>query len=162
MFIPALIAGVSSIGGALGAGSAILGSVAALTGGMAQAQASEYNAKVSNMQAKVAEDQAAAKYSAILTKGRDASAKNTAATLLGGGALGGTNARVIEQSDTYSNLDALTAIYEGDVRATGFRNEASQDKANAKGQRIGAFLGAGAKLIGGASSVYRNGYYNVG
>lgn len=162
MFIPALLAVAGTASGALGIGATLLGSVAALSGGLAQAKASEYNAKVSDIQAKVAEDQAAAKYSAILTKGRHTTASNVANTLLGGGGIGGSNLRAIEQSDSFQNLDALTAIYEGNVRATGYRNEATQERTNAKGQRTAAYIGAGSKLVGGISQVYSTGSYNVG
>lgn len=162
MFLPAILAVAGSASGALGAGAAILGSVGTLAGGLATSKAEAYNAKINDSQARVAEDQAAAKYSAIMTKGRQTTASNTAATLVGGGQISGSNARMLEQSDTFQTLDALTAIYEGNVKATGYRNEASQARANSKNAKVGAFLGAGAKLLGGASSVYRSGSYNVG
>lgn len=162
MFLPALLAIGGTAAGAAGIGATLLSTAGTLLGGIAASNAEKYNAKVADMQAKTAEDQAAAKYSAILTKGRQTTASNIATTLVGGGGIGGSNLAMNLQSDAFQNLDALTSIYEGNVRATGYRNEAQQDRVNAKNQRIGAFIGAGAKLLGGASQVYRTGSYNVG
>lgn len=162
MFLPAMLAIAGTASGAAGIGATILGSAGTLLGGLATSKADQYNAKISDMQAKNAEDQAAAKYSAIITKGKQTNASNVAATLVGGGQVSGSNLAMIEQSDAYNRLDALTAIYEGNVKATGYRNEAQQERVNAKNAKVGAFIGAGAKLLGGASSVYRTGSYNVG
>lgn len=163
-FIPAIMAagsaaisamgGMSTIATVAGLGSSLLGAVGTLQQGAATASAANYNAKVAEIQAKNAENQAAAKYGELSRRGKLRAAEASAAAVESGFDLSGSFRDFLSQSLAFGELDALGAIYEGGVRASGSRAEASQYRAEAKNAKTASYIGAGTKLLGGVASVY--------
>ena len=79
-----------------------------------------------------------------------------AATAQSGTGFDGSNALVLKQNAINNELDALTIRYQGQQKAQGllaqaesYDSQAAADRANAKGAKIGGFLGAGANLLSG-------------
>ena len=59
-----------------------------------------------------------------------------------------------DQIQDTGSLDKLVAVYDGSVRGTGYRNQASLDRQEASNDIMGGFIGGGTKLLGGISRAY--------
>jgi hypothetical protein len=65
----------------------------------------------------------------------------------------GSAAAVLVDQARQTELDALTVKYQGDLQARQWASEAQAAKQRGKNALIGGFLGVGASLLGGASSL---------
>lgn len=154
-FIAPLMAAMGPAMTAISAASGVLGAVGAIQQGNAANEAAKYNAQVQQQQAQVAQDQAAAAASTEVRKGRQVTAASQAAGLENGLELSGTTLNVINQARDQSNLNALLAVYDGSVKATGYRNNAQLDLAQGRSAQTAGYIGAGSALLGGLSDAYK-------
>ena len=157
------------------AGSTLLG----VAGQVQQAQAASITAKTAKAQQAIADrqaefmerqagqEQAVAQRTAIdeQRQGRLISSRAQAiAAASGAGALDPTIVNILGDIDTEAEIRALTALYEGDERASGLRYDAAltrqaglvtaqTGRAQAKMQRNQAILGAAGTLLEGGTSL---------
>lgn len=148
-------AAVGGIGTAIGIGSSILGAAGALASGEAAKQSADYNAAVAKTTAQTATEQAAVNSSNAAKTGQQKVAALTAGIASNGFDNGGSNATLINQTEDQSYLDQMTAVYTGQVSATGSNNSAALDSAQAGSAMTSAYLGAGTKLLGGIANIYK-------
>jgi hypothetical protein len=156
MFLPALLGIGAGAGSILGIGSTLLTAAGTLAGGMATAQADKYNARLQESQAQIAETQAAAKATEVSRKSKARVSDAAAAILQSGFDLGGSFDDYLKATATSGEMDALSALYEGNVRATGYRNSAALSRYESKQTRLASYIGAGSRILGGVADVYRN------
>jgi hypothetical protein len=153
-FLAAIAPAISLLSGAVGA-------VGAISAGNAQSAAATYNAQVQKQNARVALDQATAQANQEANKTRQlVAAAETGASENGLTLTGSTNA-VINQARDTGNMNVLLAMYDGSVKATGYRNNAQLDLANAKSSKLAGYFGAGTQLLGGLSSAYQTSQLSV-
>ena len=69
--------------------------------------------------------------------------------------LTGTTNAVINQARDEGNMNTLLAMYDGSLKATGYRNNAALERANAKSSRVAGYFGAATSMLGGASDFYK-------
>jgi len=162
-FIPAIAAIGSAIGSAaasastaIGVGATILGAAGSVASGIAQSNAANYNAEVAQQQAKVATEQSAVQASNANEKTRQAMAAAQAGMLENGTSLAGSNSNLLDEMSAQGKLDMMTAVYSGEVRATGSRNDAALYQNQASNSLLGGMMGAGSKLLNGAADFYRS------
>ena len=92
--------------------------------GMAQgAQQGAANKAILKQQGKAASNQSIADASAILREYRQIAGTQAAAIAQNGGGYGGSNAKVIQQSETAAMLDVLNTLYHGETRRRGLNVE---------------------------------------
>jgi hypothetical protein len=126
---------------------------AAAASANAQAATADYNATVSRQQADSALGESSAAQMAQNRKWRQIAGKQRAAAAQSGVGFGGSNADILEQSETLAELDQLTLAYEGTMRARAFNSQGQLDefsggvyRNNARNQRTAGFLNAGAAV----------------
>ena len=146
---------LAAIAPALSAVSGAIGAVGAISSANAQAAAAQYNATVQEQQARVAMDQASAQASIEARKTRQLVAAAEAGAMEGGLTLTGTTNAVINQARDEGNMNVLLAMYDGSLKATGYRNNAALDRANAKSSRVAGYFGAATSALGGVSDYYK-------
>lgn len=146
---------LAAIGPALSLVSGAVGAIGAIQAGNAQAAAANYNAQVQEQQARVAMDQASAQAAIEARKGRQIAAAAEAGAMESGLTLTGTTNAVINQARDEANMNVLLAMYDGSLKATGYRNNAALDRANAKSSRVAGYFGAATSMLGGASDFYK-------
>lgn len=149
--------GVAAAGGL--AQAATLGATALSVAGtgmqaQAQARAAEYNAQVSEMRGRQALEQGALRASEVIRRTNQEQAAGRAAALQSGFALTGSVADLLDQSQRAGYMDALTAVYDGRVAATGARNDAALSRSSARSARAAGVIGMGAQALTGVSSYY--------
>lgn len=116
--------------------------------GASKASASSYNANVATQNAAIARQNALANAAA-----QQRSAKKTiGSTIAGFGSSGlsltGSALDVLEESSMLAELDRQNIMYEGELKAIGYENEARLARSSAKNQQIsGLFSGFGATLL---------------
>jgi len=155
MFIPAALGIAGTAAPIIGIGSALLSATGTLASGAASEEVARYNARVNEIQASTAETQAATKYAELRNRSRQRVAQAAVAAAESGFQLSGSFKDLLEQTAQYGELDALSAIYEGNVRATGYRNSARAELAKGKQAKIASYIGAGTKLLSGVASAYQ-------
>ena len=143
-----------SLGTALTLGSTALGVAGTLAQGRAAKSAANYNAAVQEQQAKIANDQAAAKATEIATRTRQKQAGARAASIENGLELSGSVNDILDTVQTQGTLDAMTALYDGSVRAQGLRNSAELERAKGRSASSASYLSAGSSLLTGFSKLY--------
>ena len=136
--------------------SAAVGAIGAIQQGNAQAAAANYNAQVQEQNAKTAQDQAASVAGQKIRESRQKLAAGRAAVMQSGFEVSGSPLDVLDQAETQGYLDYLTAIYDGKVAATGYRNNAQLLKTEAKNAKTAGTIGAATNILSGLSDVYRN------
>lgn len=129
-----------------------------------QAGFSEYNAAVSRNQATAALAESTAAQAAQRRRARELLGEQRAGIAQSGTGFGGTNADLLEKSETLAELDALNLAYEGDTKAKGFESQAALDMASAAANRRNAgnaitsgYLSAGRSLLVGSASYGKGG-----
>lgn len=147
-FLAAIAPMVSLASGAIGA-------IGAIQAGNAQAAAANYNAQVQEQQARVAMDQASAQASQEARKTRQLVAAAEAGAMDSGLSLTGSTGAVINQARDTGNMNTLLAMYDGSLKATGYRNNAVLDRANAKSSKVAGYFGAATSALGGVSDYYK-------
>lgn len=154
-FIAPLMAAAGPVMTALSAVGGVIGAVGSIQQGNAAAKAAEYNAQAQRQQAVMAQDQGAAQVANEVRKNRQMVASSQAAGLENGLELTGTTQGVINQARDTGTLNALLAAYDGSVKATGYRNNATLDLAQAKASQTAGYIGAASSALGGVSDAYR-------
>ena len=124
-----------------------------------QAGVSEYNAAISRQNAKTALDVSSAQQLQQRRSARQQLARERAFGAQSGTGEGGTNADLLEQSETLAELDALNIAYEGEVRARGFLAQSDIDTYNAglyrkqaKNVKRAGYLSTVGTLAGGVAN----------
>lgn len=135
--------------------SAAVSAIGAIQSGNAQAAAATYNARVQEQNAKVAQDQAASVASQKIRENRQRMAAGRGAVMQNGFELTGTPLDILDQADVQGNLDYLTAIYDGKVAATGYQNNATLYKMEAKNARRAGMIGAGTAMLSGVADAFK-------
>lgn len=140
----------------------VMGALGAIQQGNAAKAAANYNSQVAQQNAQMAEDQAAVKASESYRQTRQKLAASRAASLQNGVALNGTTGDVLDMGEKYGELDYLTAVYDGQVRATGLRNNAQLYTMEGKSAQNAGYIGAATRAFSGLSDVYRSRQGNFG
>lgn len=127
-----------------------------------QSGMNEYNAAVSRNQSAAALSESAAAQSAQRRRARELLGEQRAGIAQSGTGFGGTNADLLERSQTLSELDALNLAYEGDMKSKGYLQQAEIETMNAATNRrnvgtarTAGYLGAGRALLSGMGSYGR-------
>jgi hypothetical protein len=122
-----------------------------------QAAASRYNAEVSRQQADQALQVSAAQQMQQRRQARQVLGLQRAGAAESGVGMGGSNADLLERSETLAELDALNLAYEGTLRARGYTTQAELDEfqarafdAQAKSTKRAGYLSAAGSILGGA------------
>jgi hypothetical protein len=139
-------------------GASMLGAVGSIAQGQASQQAQQYNAKVAQIQATTAENQAASQSANIV----DATRRKVGTAIAAGGESGidtseGSFRDLLANTSAFGHLDALTALYKGNVLATGYRNQAAADIYAGDQAALGGWMGAGTSLMRGVATAYKPG-----
>lgn len=122
-----------------------------------QAQASNYNAAVSRLQERQARQVSSAQQMQLRREQRQFFGRQRAMAAQSGVGEGGSNADLMEQSQTLAELDVLNIAYEGELRAKGYATQAELDdfytnsyRSQAKNvKRAGRIKAVGDILTGG-------------
>jgi ribosomal protein L9 len=172
---PLVAAGAAAAGGAstIGLIGTAVGAVGSIVSGYQQmqsqkaqaaqmannAQVQAANARNARLAAGVEEDRQ--RRANRINQGREAAVAAESGALLSGTALD-----VAEQNAEEDELDALLIRYQGELRATGFMNQANTQRANSRIMRsnasqsmVGGVIGAGSSLLTGAA---KYGDYSAG
>lgn len=127
-----------------------------------QAGINEYNAAVSRNQSAAALSESAAAQAAQRRRARELLGEQRAGVAQSGTGFGGTNADLLERSQTLAELDALNLAYEGDMKSKGYLQQAeietmnaATNRRNAGTARTAGYLGAGRALLSGMGSYGR-------
>jgi len=127
----------------------------------AQANANRYNAEVDRQQSQTALNESAAAQQAKQRQRRQMLGTQRAGAAQSGVGIGGSNADLLEQSQTLSELDVLNLAYEGTMRSRGLQTQATMDEYQGRvasgnvGTSLRAgYLGAGKSLLVGASTIF--------
>lgn len=122
----------------------------------------EYNAAVSRNQSASALSESSAAQAAQRRRARELLGEQRAGIAQSGTGFGGTNADLLERSQTLAELDALNLAYEGDLKSKGFLSQsniedvnAATNRRNAGTARTSGYIGAGRALLVGAGSYGR-------
>jgi len=135
--------------------STVLSAVGMVASAQAQSNAANYNAQVQQINAQVSSEQGAAQAAQKARESRQRQAAGQAAVMQGGFELAGSPLDVLDQAQAQGNLTYLTSVYDGQVKATGYQNNATLYRSQADSAPTAGFIGAGGKLLGGLSDVYR-------
>lgn len=144
---------------ALKAGSALSSGYSKSAQANSQATAAEFNRDLANQNAATASAQAGLREEQMRREARQVQGAQRAAVAESGTGFVGSNLDILQQDAVTASLDALNTRYEGQLQSAGYRNDAiTQDyqakgfKKQAKAAKVGAWLGAGAAVLQGASS----------
>lgn len=165
-FLPGLFAGLGG-GAAAGAGLTatqiltMASTAASIVGSAASAKASSdaalINARVAKNQGQQALEQGALAASEATRRSRQAAGQARAAALESGLGLEGSPLDVVGQIERQGQMDALTAVYEGKVAASGRKVDAQLSQRRARSEQTAGIIGAGTRAMGGFMDYYRRG-----
>lgn len=131
----------------------LVSAVGAIQQGQAAAAAARTNAEIADRNAKVARATAAQDAE---TKDRE-NRLRLGAIIANYGASGvsmaGTPLDVLGDSARQAEFEKQTILYKGDLRAMGFEDSASLDRANAKAAKRAGYFKAGSALLSGAGNI---------
>lgn len=140
---------IAAVVAAAGAATSAVGTYAS---GQVRKQSEKYNAQVAQNNARLAQEQAAADAQRIREKGRRImGAQRAALASAGVDPDAGSAVDIGYDSSVQNELDALTALYKGNVAASGSIAQSQLDTYAAKAAGIGGALGAGGTLLSGAA-----------
>lgn len=117
-----------------------------------QAVVSQYNAGVAREQAKSALDVSAANQMRQRREANQVLGRQRAAVAQSGTGFGGSNAQILERSETLAELDALNISYDGMLKSRGYSSQAEIDDFNARAYRSQAKQVKKAGLFGAVGS----------
>jgi hypothetical protein len=118
-----------------------------------QAQGGRQDAGMLRLQGRVARSQAKAEGDVIGRDLRQIMGSQAASIAQNGGGYGGTNSRLLQQTEVLGNLDRLKALYRGNLRAKGLSVAADATMAKAYQGAATTLLSAGSKGYSSANSV---------
>jgi len=135
--------------------SAAITAVGAIQQGKARAKEADYNAKVADQNSVVARQQAQAR--AIQADRLNRLRIGTIQARHG--ASGGTSAQgsvldILGDNAIQGELEKQNIIYEGELRARGYRVEAEQERMSGGAARTAGYMKAGSALVKGAAKAY--------
>lgn len=136
--------------------STIASTGAAVAQGVNARNLANYNAGLERNQAKVARDQAVREEEGIRRGSRLFLGRQAAAIAQAGIGSGGTAGLLADQSGVYSELDALTTRYQGQLQGTGLVARANASAFQGRQDAGAAGLLAGGELLAGGSKIYRS------
>lgn len=119
----------------------------ALIGAAGESAALSHQKKVARRNADIARANASEMAARIRTGGRRTQGALRAAIGASGLTVEGSALDVLADSATETELDALSAIYEGEIQALGFGDKAALAKHQAKMARIKGAVGVGSSLL---------------
>ena len=124
-----------------------------------QAAADDANAEVLKQNAVQARQESSTQEDALRQRQRQIRGQQVASIAQSGIGFSGTGGDLLEQSDIASTLDDLSVRYEGEMKAKGLNQQASQStydaamaRANASNATTAGYFGAAGALTQGASS----------
>lgn len=126
-----------------------------------QAAVNDYNAAVSRNNSTAALSESAASQAAQRRRAREMLGEQRASTAQSGTGFGGTNADLLERSQTLAELDALNLAYEGDMKSRGYLQQAELETMNAATNRRNASTAKRSGYLGAAGAVL-NGFGKYG
>jgi hypothetical protein len=112
-----------------------------------QAAGAREDAAVLRQEGNTAFSQSVQDADAVARETRQLLGKQAAGIAENGGGYGGTNAKLLSQSETLANLDRLKILYEGSMRRSGLRSQARTTLAR-------GYMGAATSLLNGASGMF--------
>lgn len=121
----------------------------AVTQGADANSAANANAAALGQQAHVAQSQAYADEQTQRRQSNQVLGEQAAAIAQAGGGMGGTSAKVAEQSGINAELDALNIRYGGTMKASGLMAQAQAEKAQGRSALVQSGFLAGANLLKG-------------
>lgn len=137
------------------ASSSISGSVSNIAQGYTAAKNSRYNAALLDQQANQVALQTGSQVSQIRRQGSQALAQQSAGFADNGTGTGGSNALIQRSTAIDTEMDAMTADYNGRQQMAELENQAAAQRAQAKAQQPGLL-----SLLGGVSGAVGS-YYNA-
>lgn len=150
-------------GSAAAGGLALAGAAGSVVQGIQQKNAADANARIQAQEGAIA---AAQGYSAEATQRRQgtmALGRETAAVGQAGGGYGGSAGRVLDQSATNAELDALNVRYKAGLQKWGYDTQSSLTQREGSDELGTSFALAGTKLLQGYSKAYQSpGQYALG
>lgn len=147
--------------GAIGAGT-LMGAVSQLQAGFASEKANKYNAKVMEANAQAAERAANYKAQILQRQHRQLMGHQRAMYSKAGVDLGsGSPLDVLTEDAGLMAEDVFMTRYQGEVEATGFRNQARAYRQQGKNAKMGGIFGTIGTLVGGLGSM-GSAYYAMG
>lgn len=132
----------------------LLRGVGALRKGLAGEAASDYNAQLNQRNASIARQNAAEQEQRFRRLSRKRMGELRSHFGASGFGLSGSAIDALADSAVQEELDALTIRYEGELKAQGLDASAGLDRMRARESRMGGFIGAGAEILLGASTVF--------
>jgi len=148
---PILATGVGEIAAVISIISAGVGAYASVASADAQADAEEFNAKVAANDARASAEQANFEAEQRRSRTRRLLASQRASALKSGVTEGGSLMNVQEDTAIQSELDALAAIYTGQIESNRSRAKSQLGFAAARNTRSTGLLTATGEGLGGAS-----------
>lgn len=134
--------------------STVLSTVGALSSANSEANAAKFNSRVEDVQAKQANDQGAYRAGLEAKKTIQDVATQQAGSAQSGMESSGSVLDILHQTTSQGHLDAMTAIYNGDVNATSFRNDAMLSRKRANAATTAGYFKAGSTILNGAADIY--------
>lgn len=148
---PAVVAFMATYGSTIAAVGTAISAVSAISGGMAARDSAKYNAQVAENNAIASRQQAAANAEQQQRQARLQIGQMEANYSASGVSLEGSPLEILEQSARNSEMDRLNIIYGGELRASGYGNEASLNRSRASNAMTTGYLKAGSALMSGAA-----------
>lgn len=142
--------------GSMAAGGAV-SAIGAINQGDAANAAAKYNARTMEQEATRSNEEAAVKAGEAARRARQALAATRAGAGANGFAATGSIDDLLGQTERQGNLDALTAVYEGNIRAMGLRNQATLTRFEGKQAQRAGYTRALGSLFSTAGSTYAAG-----
>lgn len=149
-FVAPVAMGVGAITSLLGTRANIK---AASKGAQAESDAAEYQARLEQQQAVQSQDVAAVKATEVIRDSNQELAGARAGALESGFALTGSINDLLDQSERNSDLDYLTAVYDGRVEAAGLQESAKMHRQQAKYARKAGKRAMGSAALTGISNL---------
>lgn len=128
--------------------------VGALRQGKSQQQAAGYNAAVADRNAEVARQQSRQEAAQIDRRNRLRIGAARASVGASGGTAEGSAIDVLGDMVAQGELERQQALYQGELRAMGFQDTASLERARGRDARSAARTRAGTALLSGAGQAY--------
>lgn len=135
---------------------ALAGAAGAISSGRAARQAAEQNALAAERNARISRQQARAEAEAQQRDARRRVGAARAAYGASGVTLEGSPLDVLEESASLAELDKQQILYNGELRAMGYTDTASLDRAGGRNAERQGYFGAASTLLLGASKVGAN------
>jgi hypothetical protein len=124
-----------------------------------QAGVNDYNAAVARNQSTSALSESTAAQEAQRRRARQVLGEQRAGIAQSGTGFGGSNADIMEQSQTLAELDALNLAYSGDLKSKGYlaqadleTNSAAINRRSAGAAKTSGYINAGRSLLVGAAN----------